>query len=81
MRYLKWLKVKYTIVEQFEWFLILFIHLILLDNLAEQCHLRGGVYFISSIPLTATEKPLRRETKEIAEKLYKENCEKAQKLM
>lgn len=50
-------------------------HVLLLDNLVDDCKLRGGVYFIDSIPISASGKPILREIKELATKLYKTNVE------
>lgn len=43
----------------------------MLDNLGDDCKPRGGVYFVDSIPTTASGKPLRRVVKEIATRLYR----------
>lgn len=41
-----------------------------LDHLSDYCKLRGGVYFVESIPMTSTGKVQRRIVKENAIKLY-----------
>lgn len=42
------------------------------DNFADYKKLRGGVYFVQSLPLTASGKVLRRCVKELAIEMYKE---------
>lgn len=41
-----------------------------LDHFADYYKLRGGVYFVESLPTTPSGKLLRREVKEIAIELY-----------
>lgn len=41
------------------------------NNLPEECELRGGVYFVDSIPSTRTGKPLRHAIKDNVLSLYK----------
>ena len=49
----------------------IFIHFfVYLDHFADYCKLRGGVYFVDSLPLTPSGKMLRRKVKEIAIELY-----------
>lgn len=43
------------------------------DNLVDYCKLRGGVYFVDSIPSTPSGKLLRRVAKEVASKSFNEN--------
>lgn len=42
------------------------------DKLADQYKLRGGVYFVESLPTTASGKILRREVKDILIKRFNE---------
>lgn len=42
------------------------------DNFADYKQLRGGVYFVQSLPLTPSGKVLRRCVKELAIKMYNE---------
>lgn len=42
------------------------------DNLADQYKLRGGVYFVDALPITASGKILRRKVKEEIIKLLNE---------
>lgn len=48
---------------------------IYLDHFADYKRLRGGVYFVESLPLTPSGKVIRRYVKEIAIKLYNETHE------
>lgn len=45
--------------------------MILLDEFADYKRLRGGVYFVNSMPLTASGKIVRRLVKEQAIEMYK----------
>lgn len=49
----------------------IFLFLFYIDHLSEYCELRGGVYFVESIPTTSSGKFQRRTVKEIAIELYK----------
>lgn len=40
------------------------------DHFADYCKLRGGVYFVDSLPTTASGKILRGKAKEIASAFY-----------
>lgn len=48
------------------------ISMMISDNLGDYCKLRGGVYFVDSIPKTPTGKLLRRVVKGIASELFRE---------
>lgn len=50
----------------------LLVHLFL-DRLGQYCKLRGGVYFVESLPKTASGKTLRAAVKERIAELYKFN--------
>lgn len=43
------------------------------DNLPDDCKLRGGVYFVSSLPMTVAGKPIRGSIKKIATEFYQKN--------
>lgn len=43
-----------------------------LEHFADHYKLRGGVYFVDSLPTTLSGKVLRRKVKETAIELYKE---------
>lgn len=45
-------------------------HISILDTMPNYKQLRGGVYFVKSLPLTSTGKVIRRGVKEIAIKMY-----------
>lgn len=45
---------------------------ILSDHFADHYKLRGGVYFVNSMPVTITEKPQKLQIKQIAIELYKQ---------
>jgi len=47
------------------------IHALMKDKLSDSKQLRGGVYFVESLPLTPSGKVLRRKVKEIALQHYK----------
>lgn len=45
------------------------------DALLDDCQLLGGVYFVDSIPTSSTGKPLHRNVKQLATKLYESKIE------
>lgn len=47
-----------------------FLFYSVLDHFADYCKLRGGVYFVDSLPLTPSGKMLRRKAKEMAIEQY-----------
>lgn len=51
---------------------------IIADNYADAKKLRGGVYFVESLPMTPSGKIKRREVKKIATELYKKSQEQSQ---
>lgn len=48
---------------------------IVLAKFPDQCHLRGGVYFVDTIPTTGSGKVLHREARKMATKLYEESIQ------
>lgn len=56
---------------------LLFSFFLFKDNLLDDCKLRGGVYFVDSLPMTVAGKPIRGSIKKIATELYQKklNCE------
>lgn len=47
-----------------------------LDNFGDFKKLRGGVYFLDSLPTTSTGKIIRREVRELATVFYKNKGQK-----
>lgn len=54
----------------FQIFHQIIVYFIFADQFADYKRLRGGVYFVDSMPLTASGKVLRRRVKEMAIEFY-----------
>lgn len=50
---------------------IIFIHVIIAENLADAKRLRGGVYFVDKLPMTPSGKVIKRLVKEDIIKTFK----------